>query len=61
MVPLKKGHHEILRGIKAVTYHQIALEETPDGWEVRVILTFRTRIMPLMDPQVYGNGSDFWR
>ena len=37
VVPLKRGHHEILREIKAVTYHQIAVEETPHGWEARVI------------------------
>jgi len=37
VVSLKKGHHEILREIKAVTYHQIAVEETPHGWEARVI------------------------
>ena len=34
---LNKGRHEILREIKAVTYHQIAVEKTPDGWEARVI------------------------
>ena len=37
VVSLNKGHHEILREIKAVTYHQIAVEETPHGWEARVI------------------------
>ncbi len=37
VVPLKKGRHEMLREIKAVTYHQIAVEETPDGWEARII------------------------
>ena len=37
VVSLKKGRHEILREIKAVTYHQIAVEETADGWEARVI------------------------
>ena len=36
-VSLKKCRHEILREIKAVTYHQIAVEETADGWETRVI------------------------
>ena len=34
---LDKGHHEILREIKAVTYHQITVEEKPHGWEARVI------------------------
>jgi SHS2 domain-containing protein len=37
VVSLKRGHHEILREIKAVTYHQIGVEETPHGWEARVI------------------------
>ena len=37
VVSLNKGNHEILREIKAVTYHQIAVEETADGWEARVI------------------------
>ena len=29
--------HEVLREIKAVTYHQIAVDKTEDGWEARVI------------------------
>jgi SHS2 domain-containing protein len=37
VVSLEKSRHEILREIKAVTYHQIAVEETADGWEARVI------------------------
>ena len=37
VVSLNKSRHEILREIKAVTYHQIGVEETPDGWEARVI------------------------
>jgi SHS2 domain-containing protein len=37
VVSLEKCRHEILREIKAVTYHQIAVEETADGWETRVI------------------------
>ena len=36
-ISLKKCRHEILREIKAVTYHQIAVEETAEGWEARVI------------------------
>jgi len=36
-VSLNKSRHEILREIKAVTYHQIAVEEKPDGWVARVI------------------------
>jgi SHS2 domain-containing protein len=34
---LNKIRHEILREIKAVTYHQIGVEETVGGWEARVI------------------------
>ena len=30
-------HHEVLREIKAVTYHQIAVDKANDGWEARVI------------------------
>ena len=37
VVSLNRSRHEILREIKAVTYHQIAVEKTPDGWEARVI------------------------
>ena len=36
-VSLKKCRYEILREIKAVTYHQIAVEETAKGWVARVI------------------------
>jgi len=37
VVPLKRGHHEMLREIKAVTYHQISVESKNDGWEARII------------------------
>jgi len=37
VVPLKRGHHEILREIKAVTYHQISVQRVHDGWEARII------------------------
>ena len=37
VVPLKRGHHEILREIKAVTYHQISVQRVHDGWETRII------------------------
>jgi SHS2 domain-containing protein len=37
VVSLEKSRHEIIREIKGVTYHQIAVEETADGWEARVI------------------------
>ncbi len=30
-------HHRVLREIKAVTYHQIAVDKRDDGWEARVI------------------------
>ena len=30
-------HHQVLREIKAVTYHQIAVDKRDDGWEARVI------------------------
>lgn len=29
--------HRIYKEIKAVTYHQVAVRETPDGWQGRVI------------------------
>ena len=29
--------HQILREIKAVTYHQISVDKSDDGWEARVI------------------------
>ena len=37
VVPLKRGHHEILREIKAVTYHQISVQRLDDDWEARII------------------------
>jgi SHS2 domain-containing protein len=30
-------YHQVLREIKAVTYHQISVDKTNDGWEARVI------------------------
>ena len=33
----RKAHHQVVREIKAVTYHQILVEEKDDGWEARVI------------------------
>ena len=30
-------YHEVLREIKAVTYHQISVDKANDGWEARVI------------------------
>jgi SHS2 domain-containing protein len=34
---LDPARHEIKTGIKAVTYHQLYLEETEAGWETQVI------------------------
>jgi SHS2 domain-containing protein len=33
----KPDNHQVLREIKAVTYHQIAVDKRDDGWEARVI------------------------
>jgi SHS2 domain-containing protein len=30
-------YHKVLREIKAVTYHQISVDKTNDGWEARII------------------------
>jgi len=30
-------NHQVLREIKAVTYHQISVDKANDGWEARVI------------------------
>ena len=30
-------YHQVLREIKAVTYHQISVDKSDDGWEARVI------------------------
>jgi SHS2 domain-containing protein len=30
-------HHQVKREIKAVTYHQISVDQVNDGWEARVI------------------------
>ena len=30
-------HHQVIREIKAVTYHQISVDKINDGWEARVI------------------------
>jgi SHS2 domain-containing protein len=36
-IPFDPAFHEILREIKAVTYHQIEVEEKDDRWEARII------------------------
>jgi len=35
--PFEGQKHEILKEIKAVTYHQAEVHKTPDGWAARVI------------------------
>jgi len=30
-------HHQVIREIKAVTYHQISVDKTKDGWQARII------------------------
>jgi len=34
---LDPARHEIKTGIKAVTYHQLYVEESEGGWETQVI------------------------
>lgn len=36
--PFDPDRHEILHEIKAVTYHDLSVEQTPDGWQARIIL-----------------------
>ncbi len=35
--PYQPGRHEILHEIKAVTYHQIEVSRTEDGWQATVV------------------------
>jgi len=37
LVHFRKGHHQIAREIKAVTYHQISVERKDGEWEARII------------------------
>jgi len=37
LVHFRRGHHQITREIKAVTYHQISVERKDGGWEARII------------------------
>lgn len=37
-VPFDPERHEVLTEIKAVTYHQVSVEEASDHWEARVIM-----------------------
>jgi SHS2 domain-containing protein len=34
--PFDPGHHQVNLLVKAITYHQLALEETGDGWRAQV-------------------------
>jgi len=36
--PFDPARHEIKVVVKAVTYHQLAIERTPEGWSARVYL-----------------------
>jgi SHS2 domain-containing protein len=33
---MDRARHQLRLMVKAVTYHQLALEETPQGWHARV-------------------------
>ncbi len=37
LTSFKPKHHQIIREIKAVTYHQISVNKVNDGWEAKVI------------------------
>ena len=37
LTSFKPKHHQVIREIKAVTYHQISVNKTKDGWEAKVI------------------------
>lgn len=36
--PFQEGIHVMKTGVKAVTYHQIEVRETEEGWRARIIL-----------------------
>jgi SHS2 domain-containing protein len=36
--PFDAARHEVLRQVKAVTYHRVLLSEEPRGWTARVVL-----------------------
>jgi SHS2 domain-containing protein len=36
--PLDRGRHELGHEIKAITYHGLKVEQTPDGWLAEVIV-----------------------
>jgi SHS2 domain-containing protein len=37
LISFEPDYHQVLREIKAVTYHQISVGKANDGWEARVI------------------------
>jgi SHS2 domain-containing protein len=36
--PLDRSRHELAHEVKAITYHGLCVEETPDGWLAEVIV-----------------------
>jgi SHS2 domain-containing protein len=36
--PLDRSRHELSHEVKAITYHGLRVEQTPDGWEAEVIV-----------------------
>ena len=36
--PLDRGRHELGHEVKAITYHGLRVEQTPDGWLAEVIV-----------------------
>ena len=36
--PLDRDRHQLLREVKALTYHELKVEETADGWLAEVIV-----------------------
>ena len=36
--PLREGEYRLLHEVKAITYHGLRVERTPDGWLAEVIL-----------------------
>jgi SHS2 domain-containing protein len=36
--PLDRSRHELAHEVKAITYHGLRVERTPDGWQAEVIV-----------------------
>lgn len=36
--PIDPDRHTVYTEVKAITYHQLAIEETDDGWRVQIIV-----------------------